>query len=69
VQDKESYKISRKLHARWEGPYRITRKVSPVLYEAVIDGIKKRVQAINIKPKAAVKTKNRDVLMTAVVMD
>jgi transposase InsO family protein len=60
VQDKESYKISRKLQARWEGPYRITRKVSPVLYEAIIDGVKKRVHAINMKPKAMIRIKHKD---------
>ena len=63
VQDKENYKISRKLQARWEGPYKITRKVSAVLYEAVIDGEKKRVHAINMKPKAVVKSKLKDVVI------
>jgi hypothetical protein len=31
IQDKEKYKISRKLQARWEEPYWITKKISPVL--------------------------------------
>jgi hypothetical protein len=56
-------KISRKLQARWEGPYRITRKVSPVLYEAIIDGVKKRVHAINMKPKAMIRIKHKDTVI------
>jgi hypothetical protein len=63
VQDKENYKISRKLQARWEGTYQITRKVSAVLYEAVIDGVSKRVHAINMKPKAVVKPRFKDVVI------
>jgi hypothetical protein len=63
VQDKENYKISRKLQARWEGPYQITKKVSAVLYEAVIYGVRKRVHAINMKPKAVVKSKFKNVVI------
>jgi hypothetical protein len=63
VQDKESYKISRKLQARWEGPYLIVKKVSPVLYEAIIDGVKKRVHAINMKPKARPRNKSGDFMV------
>jgi hypothetical protein len=37
--------------------------VSAVLYEAVIDGEKKRVHAINMKPKAVVKSKLKDVVI------
>jgi hypothetical protein len=62
-QDKENYKMSRRLQARWEGPYQITRKIFAVLYEAVIDGVKKRVHAINMKPKAVVKQRHADLVM------
>jgi acid stress-induced BolA-like protein IbaG/YrbA len=48
------------MQARQEGPYQVTRNVSPVVYEAIIDGIKKRVHAINMKPKARVETKHGD---------
>ena len=50
VQDKEEYKISLKLQARYEGPYKVVEKVSAVLYVAEIDGVRKRVHAINMKP-------------------
>ena len=48
--EKEAWKISAKLLERYEGPYRITRKVNPVLYEAEIDGKTVRVHAVNMKP-------------------
>jgi hypothetical protein len=37
--------------------------VSAVLYEAVIDGVKKRVHAINMKPKAVVKARFKNVVI------
>ena len=48
--EEESYKISMKLTERFEGPYVITRKISPILYEANIEGKIKRVTAIHMKP-------------------
>jgi hypothetical protein len=48
--DKEKYKIARKLQARWEGPYRIVRRLNPVLYETEVEGKKVTVHAINMKP-------------------
>ena len=48
--DKEKYKIARKLQARYEGPYRVTGRVSAVLYEAEVRGKTVIVHAINMKP-------------------
>jgi hypothetical protein len=48
--EEESYKISMKLTERYEGPYVITRKISPILYEANIEGKIRRVTAIHMKP-------------------
>jgi hypothetical protein len=48
--EEESYKISMKLTERYEGPYVITQKISPILYEANIEGKIKRVTAIHMKP-------------------
>ena len=48
--EKEAWKITAKLLERFEGPYRITEKINPVLYEAEIDGKKVRVHAVNMKP-------------------
>ena len=48
--EKEAYKISMKLLERYEGPYVIKEKVSPVVYVTVIDGEVKRVHAVNMKP-------------------
>ena len=52
AQDKETYKINLKLQARYEGPYKIVDKISAVVYVADIDGVKKRVYAVNMKPMA-----------------
>ena len=48
--EKEAWKISAKLLERYEGPYRVSGKVNPVLYEAEIDGKTVRVHAVNMKP-------------------
>ena len=48
--EKEAWKITAKLLERYEGPYRVTGKVNPVLYEAEIDGKTVRVHAVNMKP-------------------
>jgi len=50
IDDEEAYKISMKLVERYEGPYIITKKISPILYEANIEGSIKRVHAIHMKP-------------------
>jgi hypothetical protein len=52
VQEKETYKINLKLQARYEGPYRIVDKVNAVVYVAEIDGVRKRIHAVNMKPMA-----------------
>ena len=52
VQEKETYKINLKLQARYEGPYKVVDKVNAVVYVAMIDGVRKRVHAINMKPMA-----------------
>ena len=48
--DEVSYKINAKLQARYDGPHRVIRKLSPILYEAEIDGEEKRISAVNMKP-------------------
>lgn len=48
--DKAKYKIARKLQARFEGPYVVTERLSPVLYEAEVNGRRVIVHAINMKP-------------------
>ena len=57
VQDQEVYKINLKLQARYEGPYRIVENVSAVVYVADIEGVRRRVHAVNMKPVARVNTK------------
>ena len=49
-ESKEAYKISRKLMERYVGPYKIIRRISPVQYDADIDGVITRVHALNMKP-------------------
>ena len=50
AEEKEAWKITMKLLERFEGPYRIIRKLSPVLYDADVDGKEVRVHAGNMKP-------------------
>ena len=51
LKTRERGKITAKLQYRWTGPYRITEKLSPVLYKAMVHGSEVRVHAINMKPK------------------
>ena len=44
------HKIKAKLQNRWTGPYRIVKKISPVLYEADVHNGVKRVHAVNMRP-------------------
>ena len=48
--DEKLYKLNSKLQYRWTGPYLITKKVSPVLYEADMHNEKKMVHAVNMRP-------------------
>jgi hypothetical protein len=48
--DEKTYHINAKLQARYDGPHKVVRKVSPVLYDAEINGVEKRISAINMKP-------------------
>ena len=50
AEEQEEWKITSKLLERYEGPYKIIRKISPILYDADIDGVETRVHAINMKP-------------------
>jgi hypothetical protein len=50
VQERETNKINVKLAARFEGPYKVVRKVNAVVYVAEIDGEQKRIHAVNMKP-------------------
>jgi hypothetical protein len=49
--DKEKYKISAKLQARFDGPYVVTARVNAVQYWADINGESVRVHAMNMKPE------------------
>jgi hypothetical protein len=48
--DKKKSHLSAKLQMRYCGPYRITKIINPVLYEADIHNTIKRVHAVNMKP-------------------
>jgi hypothetical protein len=48
--DEIKYHINAKLQARFDGPHKVIRKLSPILYEAEIEGIEKRISAVNMKP-------------------
>jgi hypothetical protein len=48
--EEEAWKISMKLMERFEGPYTIIRKISPILYDADVDGKVERVHACGMKP-------------------
>ena len=48
--EEEAWKISMKLLERFEGPYTIIRKISPILYDADVDGKEERVHACGMKP-------------------
>lgn len=50
AEEEEAWKITMKLMERWEGPYTVIRKISPVLYDANVDGKEERVHAVNMKP-------------------
>ena len=43
-----------KLQPRFEGPYKVTKRINPVLYETMINGKTVRVHAINMKPDSYV---------------
>ena len=47
---KKEYNMTAKLLERYVGPYRILRKISPVQYDADVDGEERRVHALNMKP-------------------
>ena len=57
VQDQKVHKINLKLQARYEGRYKIVEKVSAVVYVADIDGVRRRVHAVNMKTVARVNTR------------
>jgi hypothetical protein len=48
--DKLTHKTAADFQARWTGPYRVTKKFSPVLYETIINGTPRRVHALHMKP-------------------
>jgi hypothetical protein len=50
VDEEEKWKVSMKLLERFEGPYKIIRRINPVLYDADIEGKEVRVHASNMKP-------------------
>ena len=53
---KEKHKISAKLQARFDGPYKVTGRVNAVVYWADINGEETRVHAMNMKPQNALIT-------------
>lgn len=62
--EKEKWKISMKLQSRYQGPYVISERINAVLYEAIINGVKCRVHAVNMKParnrKMDIKIENKN---------
>jgi hypothetical protein len=48
--EEAKYKITAKLMARYEGPYTVIRRISPILYDVNIDGKSARMSAVNMKP-------------------
>ena len=48
--DYRKKKLTQKLQSRFSGPYRITKRISPVVYHLLVDGVEKVVHAINMKP-------------------
>jgi hypothetical protein len=48
--DEELHALSAKLQPRYSGPYRITKVLSDVLYQAQVHGKTRTLHAINIKP-------------------
>jgi len=48
--DEEEWKITMKLLERYEGPYKIIRKINPVLYDINVEGVEVRAHAVNMKP-------------------
>ena len=50
AEEEEAWKVSMKLMERYEGPYRVIRKINPILYDAEIDGKVVRVHANSMKP-------------------
>ena len=46
----EPFRLVFKFQHRWTGPFRIVRKLSPILYEADIHGLTEVVHAVNMKP-------------------
>jgi hypothetical protein len=50
ILDEEKYHLSSKLQARYSGPYRVTGKISDVVYEVEMHGKTKRTHAVNMKP-------------------
>jgi hypothetical protein len=48
--DEKTYHINAKLQARYDSPHKVVRKVLPVPYDAEINGVEKRISAINMKP-------------------
>ena len=43
------YKLSSKLQDRWEGPYKILKVITPILYDADVHNTVRRVHAVNMR--------------------
>ena len=48
--DEVSCHVNAKIQARYDGPHKVIRKLSPILYDVQIDGKEKRMSAVNMKP-------------------
>ena len=44
------FKLTYKLQERWTGPFQLVKVISPILYDADVHGVVKRVHAVNMKP-------------------
>jgi len=47
---KQGFKPTYKLRERWTGPFQIVKVINPILYDADVHGIVRRVHADNMKP-------------------
>jgi hypothetical protein len=48
--DEKNHKLNAKLQFRWTGPFRVLKKVNPVLYEADMHNVSTMVHAVNMRP-------------------
>jgi hypothetical protein len=60
--DQKEYKIIKKLQFRFNGPHKIVKKLSPVLYAILENGEVKTYHALNLKPAGSVNSLAADII-------